>query len=61
MEVSPELTVPPVGKESLGWTSSSLSVVGHFLGVPAHSRPMGITGESAGPDPWEGDCEREAV
>lgn len=35
------------------------SVVGHFLGVPANSHSMGITGESAGLDPWESDGERQ--
>ena len=35
------------------------SVVGHFLGVPAKSHSTGITGESAGLDPWESDGERQ--
>ena len=55
-EGSPEPVVPPVGKGSPGWTSSSPSLVRCLLGVPLQSRLME---ESVELDPWESDCGRE--
>lgn len=47
-EVSPQPMVPPVGKESVGLTSSSPSTVDHFLGaltpVLSHKDYRGICG-----------------
>lgn len=54
-EISPEPTVPSVGKES---PTGHSSIVGCFLGAPTPVS-MGIVGELAGLDPWESACDGE--
>lgn len=60
--VSSEPMVPPVGKESPGWISSSTIIFwGQSLGVLLWSSPMGIIVESLWPEQWESDATEKEV
>lgn len=56
-EVSPELTVPPVGKEP-GMTSHTPSIVGHFVGSGIHWFYSWRSQKSPGLDHWESNCQK---